>query len=115
MKIAYKSQFWIFLLFCTYLSLIPAPPETLQTYPDKLLHATGYLALYLSCALSYARQITWGQRAALLFAYSIGIEILQHFIPRRAFSMADILANAVGLTAGIILTAAVKKTGLFRA
>ena len=116
MKKIYLLQFWVFLLFCTYLSLTPAVPDALHNYSDKLLHASGYLALFLSCSLAYARIWSWRLIFGGLLSYSVLIEITQNFIPHRGFSGFDILANALGLFLGLgarsIISKAVKKTGL---
>ncbi|MCF6179070.1 MAG: VanZ family protein [Geopsychrobacter sp.] len=108
-------QFWLFFIFCSYLSLTSAPPEALHDYSDKLLHATGYCALFLSCHIAYRQQSSWYQRAGLLLSYSLAIEIAQHFIPHRGFSLADMLANAIGLLFGFLFSKLAEKTGLFSA
>ncbi len=97
-------QFWLFLIFCSYLSLTSAPPQAMQTVSDKLLHASGYLALYLSCSIAYPLANHRIRKLAALLSYSILIEVLQHFIPNRGFSVFDILANAVGLVLGLGLS-----------
>ncbi len=97
-------QFWLFLLFCIYLSLTPAPPQAMLSVSDKLLHAIGYLALYLSASLAYPLPGYTRRKLLSLLGYSILIEILQHFIPHRGFSLLDILANAVGLLLGLGLS-----------
>jgi VanZ family protein len=43
-----------------------------------------------------------------LFGYSVLIEIFQHFIPNRGFSLLDILANTVGLLCGLALVKIVR-------
>ncbi len=96
-------QFWLFLLFCSYLSLTPAPPTAMLTISDKLLHSTGYLALYLSCSAAYPQANLRTRKLLFLLSYSGMIEVLQHFIPNRGFSLLDILANASGLVFGLIL------------
>jgi VanZ family protein len=115
MKKIYRLQFWIFLLFCTYLSLTPVVPDNLQNYSDKFLHSLGYLALFLSCALAYPQK-PWQLLTACLFSYSVSIEIIQTFIPNRGFAFFDILANALGLGLGLglnfLLRKAAEKIGL---
>jgi len=101
MKAFATIQFWLFFIFCSYLSLTPAPPAIVQTFSDKLLHTTGYLALYLSCSLAYP--FATKRKILSLLGYSVLIEIMQHFIPHRGFSLLDILANALGLALGLIL------------
>ena len=104
MTILRISQFWIFFCFCTWLSLSPAPPDVLLSYSDKLLHAVGYCALFLSARLAYPAPPFLARTLIGLFGYSILIEILQHFIPHRGFSWFDILANAGGLLLGLAIT-----------
>ncbi len=96
-------QFWLFLFFCSYLSLTPAPPTVMLSFSDKLLHSVGYMALYLSCSVAYPQSILTIRKLTLLLSYSIMIEVFQHFIPNRGFSLFDILANACGLILGLIL------------
>ncbi|WP_020676094.1 VanZ family protein [Geopsychrobacter electrodiphilus] len=119
MKKIYHFQFWGFLLFCSYLGLIPSLPQALEGYSDKALHSLGYLALFLSCSLAYHQRFSWKLIFAALLGYSVMIEVIQHFIPHRQFSLLDILANAFGLTLGLglsfILGKVAKKTGFFRA
>ena len=76
----------------------------MQSVSDKLLHASGYLALYLSCSIAYPLASHRIRKIAALLSYSILIEVLQHFIPHRGFSVFDILANALGLLLGLSLS-----------
>ncbi|SDF01049.1 VanZ family protein [Halorientalis regularis] len=73
---------------------------------DKWLHAVGYATLTLLVA--YALRATTGRRialaVALAVAYGGGIEVVQTLAPFRVFSLADMLANAVGAgLAGLVL------------
>ena len=104
MKALRIIQFWLFLLFCSYLGMTPAPPAIIQTLSDKLLHAVGYLMLYLSCSIAYPLPSHVGRKLLGLLGYSILIEILQNSIPHRGFSLLDILANALGLLLGLGLS-----------
>ena len=65
---------------------------------DKLRHALAFVALWAI-----------GRRAALrpswvlalgLVAFGIGIEVAQSFTPDREASVADVLADALGIAAG---------------
>lgn len=74
------------------------PPELLGVALDRWLHAVGYAAL--AGALLYARAAA-DRRAlavavAVAVAYGGGLEVLQAFLPARAFSPADLLADALG-------------------
>jgi VanZ family protein len=83
-------QFYCLLILYTYLGLTPHPEESVPVFNDLLMHFAGYCVAAFS--ISFARP-TWPiwQRAALLIAYSIAIEIGQHFNPPRTFSGMDIL------------------------
>lgn len=69
---------------------------------DKWFHVFGYAGL--AVLLAYALWATTGRRLAvavgLVVAYGAGIEVIQSFVPLRAFSPADTLANAAG--AGLV-------------
>ena len=76
---------------------------------DKLIHVLifGLLVLFLIVGFlkqyrvqslrKYALSIT----PALVFLYSLSIEVLQIYIPGRSFDVYDLLANTVGCIAGI--------------
>jgi len=102
------TQFWLFLLAATYLSLTSRPPGALEVFSDKILHAVGYFLLFISCNLAYSPYRKLSGKILLLLCYSIIIEIIQHFIPNRQFSGLDILANLTGLTWGLLVTVYLK-------
>jgi len=96
-------QFWILLLTCTGLSLMPQPPGVFSLASDKVWHALAYGVLYLSCQLAYPRQARLSIRFVLLLGLSLLIEVLQYFIPNREFSLLDLASNATGLLLGILV------------
>lgn len=102
-------QFYILLTIYTYLGLTPHPENSVPVFNDLLMHFTGYCVAAIS--ISFARP-TWPiwQRAAFLIAYSITIEIGQHFNPPRTFSGMDILANSGGVFLGLFILALLEKT-----
>lgn len=102
-------QFYILLTIYTYLGLTPHPENSVPVFNDLLMHFTGYCVAAIS--ISFARP-TWPiwQRAAFLIAYSIAIEIGQHFNPPRTFSGMDILANSGGVFLGLFILALLEKT-----
>jgi|SRR5690606_12070669 VanZ family protein len=93
-------QFYGLLVIYTYLGLTPHPENSVPIFNDLLMHFTGYLVAGIS--ISFARPLwpIW-QRALFLIAYSFAIEIGQHFNPPRTFSLADMLANSVGVLLGL--------------
>lgn len=84
-----------------WLSLGPAGPPASIPHLDKIIHAATY------CWLALLPMRAFGQRNAAVTAawgmlfYGAGIEIAQHFIPGRDASMLDMLANTVGVIAGV--------------
>ncbi len=96
-------QFYCLLIMFTYLGLTPHPENSVPMFNDLLMHFCGYSVAGIS--ISFARPLwpLW-QRAALLIAYSIAIEIAQHFNPPRTFSVMDILANSTGVFLGLMTT-----------
>jgi VanZ family protein len=70
---------------------------TAVTGSDKLNHILAFFVLSALAAGAYPR---WGGRApgwALLLGYGLLIEIVQHFLPFRRFSWADLGADALGI------------------
>jgi len=65
---------------------------------DKLRHAAAFIALW---ALGQRARLQPGWVLALvLLTFGIGIELLQALTPHRQPSLADVLADAVGIAAG---------------
>jgi hypothetical protein len=69
---------------------------------DKWLHALAYGGL--AGALAYATLAADARTVAVVVVgavgYGIGIEVVQAFLPLRAFDVADMAANATGATLG---------------
>lgn len=93
-------QFGVLLLIYTYLSLSSSPGDYVPTYNDKLMHFSGYLVAGLSITFALPT-MPWWQRFLILASYSTGIEVAQHFMPPRTFSLLDILANLSGAAVGL--------------
>lgn len=98
-------------LFLLYASVVTppssgVPDRLLGVGVDKWLHVAAYAGL--AGTLGYAR-LTPGSRLgrrslavvfAATLAYGLGIELVQAFLPARAFALADVVANGVGAAAG---------------
>lgn len=109
MKVLLKLQFWAAFLLYTALGLMSRPDEVIDTSHDKILHFVGYILLYLSAKCAYSKRPGHGVILIALFAYSLCIEIGQHFVPPRTFDIFDLLANGSGLLVGLALFLAGKK------
>ncbi|WP_254545738.1 VanZ family protein [Halomarina pelagica] len=78
---------------------------------DKWLHALTYaaMALLVAYALVARTPRSLALAGALAVAYGAGIEVVQAFLPLRAFDTADALANAVGAAIGAVAWSALTR------
>jgi VanZ family protein len=99
---------WLGIFAVTYLSLMPDPPHPSFEQGDKFEHVAAYCFLawwFAQIAVARSARV----RLALgLLALGIGLEIAQLAVPQRTFSIADMLANAIGI--GLALRMAPPRT-----
>ena len=103
----FQLLFWVPLAACTYLALVPEPPEhPVFRLSDVVLHAAAFV--YLSGARVLAQYDQAAPRTGLytrtfvwLMAYGILLELLQGFVPERSAEMQDLLVDALGIMAGL--------------
>jgi len=95
-----------------YVSLLVAPTSGLAPLGplglvgmDKWLHALAYVGLAGTLAVALAPDREAGRVALLALAlavgYGVGIEFAQAPLAERAFSVADMAANATGASLGV--------------
>ena len=83
-----------------YLSLTPHPVALPGEHGDKYGHALAYATLMFWYALIYVR---WRERIGLAVAFvcmGIGLEFLQRLTDYRTFDVADMAADAFGVSVG---------------
>lgn len=85
-----------------WLAFSPAPPPAIDTGWDKLNHAIAFAALAFCAARGFAPQSSLAIPAALL-AFGGFIELVQSQLPGRSAEVADLLADAVGITVVLVL------------
>ena len=89
-------------------SLMPTddlPPIDISGF-DKVQHFLGYAALSTGAVLLFARLRTQVLVALGIIAFGIGIEFAQAGLtPDRMGDAADVLANTLGVLAGLLLSA----------
>ena len=93
-------------------SLLPGVPMPSFALGDKLVHAVAYAALAISWVLGLRwRWTRWPRTTAWLavVAYGLAIELLQGLTPWRRFEGLDLLANALGAAAGVLIAAALQR------
>lgn len=109
--LALIARYWralsiLSLLVLTTLSLVPLPAGSSVAGSDKFLHLAAWGLAVIPAALAL------GGRAlpliALFLMWSIAIEFVQPLVG-RFFEVADMLANAVGLSLGAWLGSALRR------
>ena len=87
----------------SWLALMPAPPNMTDLLWDKLNHLLAFTSLAL--VGYFAFQPHWLRLALALLAYGGLIEILQARTATRVGDWFDLLADAAGITLGLLLAA----------
>ena len=105
MKIAniWRIAGWLSVGLIIYLSLTPAPPQIGMENGDKLGHlaAYGLVTLWLMQPYTGLHQRTW--LVVGMVALGIALEFAQHATGYRSFEVADMVADALGVTIGWLL------------
>ena len=97
----WRVSFWSFLLVLLYFTLTPVPPKPIGLNQiDKFYHFVSFAVLGFTFLMAYSGLAV---KTVIYTSISIGvgIEVLQYFIPNRGFSIADMLADALGVIAGV--------------
>ena len=96
----------------TWEALRPNPGGSSIEHWDKLLHVLAFATLALTAALacSPGRNSNWGI-AALLLLHGALIEVVQAYVPGREASWLDLMADAVGIAAGLGLARLWRRLG----
>ena len=103
-----RGVLWTSLLLVAYLSLMPYDGHLLDNQRDKLAHLMVYAVLTVLAYLAYQRVAMLWLVAALL-VYSVGLEVGQYYVPGRFLSLADVIANTLGLLLGLGCCRAIAK------
>lgn len=85
------------LLVITWLTLTPSPGALTQSINDKLAHTLAFLVLAFLSHGSWPDQNFDWRFIVPLMAYGLLLELLQHFIPNRFFSLLDLIADWGGV------------------
>jgi VanZ family protein len=100
------------LVICWF-AFVPDPPTTVDTGWDKLNHVLAF------AAVSFSGWFAWGtahrRPAGVLLgalAFGVFIEVVQTQIPGRSGEWPDLLADSIGIAAGIAAAAAISRSRL---
>jgi VanZ family protein len=95
---------WALVGAILWLSLTPRPPEPFRFhFADKVEHFAAYLAVMGWFALIYFRRAARRGFALGFLAMGVAIEFLQALEATRYFELADMLADALGIGAALLL------------
>ena len=98
-----KIVFGLYLLIFMYLGTVELSDEVAASFNDLVAHGLGYALLMVVAVFAFANKSRFVALAIFCFAYSVLIELIQYFIPYRTLSLADIVANGVGVLIGLLL------------
>ena len=111
-KLDYLFWLWILVLFIG--ALIPgmgishAEIGRFSFRADYLLHAMAFFGIVSIFALARRHDILifkkygWMKLVVLCLVLGVAIELIQRYIPGRAFNQYDLLSNLLGFTVGFI-------------
>jgi VanZ family protein len=107
----WRALLVLLLVAVSYLSLTPAPPQTIDLGWDKLNHLAAFSALAIAASLGFptARR-TRLLLLFLIFGYGGLIEALQQFVPGRFCEWGDLLADSLGIGLGALMASVVVRT-----
>lgn len=83
-----------------YLSLTPHPVEIPVEHGDKYSHILAYATLMFWCGQIYPEQRMRMGWAVGFVAMGVGLEFLQRLTEYRTFEVADMVADACGVSLG---------------
>jgi VanZ family protein len=106
----WRAALLLLLLVISVLALSPSPPRMLDSGWDKLNHLAAFVALAVAASLSAQATPSHALRCAIgLLSYGALIEILQSQLPPREGDWADLLADALGIVSGLVLSALLRR------
>ena len=96
----FKIAFFFALVAIEYLATTTREIEIVSNMWDKSNHFIAFFTLYILLSLSY-KNMKLTIKVFYLMLFAIQIELVQHFIEGRFFSLMDVVADAIGIVIGI--------------
>ena len=108
--LTWRLGFYVPLLICTYLALVPNPPDNpVFRLSDVILHGAAFSYLTFAFVLMDRGQ---GLSAALairasvaMLAYGLFLELAQSLVPERTAELKDLGVDLLGIAVGLLLAA----------
>lgn len=115
MQLSYSHIIYFRVLLCislviiTYLATTALEFVVVSSSYDKINHFAAFLVLALLLDYSFPNYRFNSVKIVSLIAYGLSLEIIQHFLPYRMFSLLDIGADITGLLAYGLLIPFIKR------
>ncbi len=115
MQLSYSHIIYFRVLLCislviiTYLATTALEFAVVSSSYDKINHFAAFLVLALLLDFSFPNYRFNSVKIVSLIAYGLSLEIIQHFLPHRMFSLFDISADITGLLAYGLLIPFIKR------
>lgn len=96
----WRISFWLVIGLLLFLTITPTPPQPINLPQiDKIYHCAAFAGTTFLMLAAYGRT---NQIWSIYVATALGvlIEVIQYFVPGRGFSIADMLADFVGVLIG---------------
>ena len=102
----YKLLFWCSVAVILLLALTPRGLELTACTSDKINHAIAFFVLGFLSHRAYTKNYRSVLVSILIFGFLI--EMIQHLLPYRDFSLFDMLSNTAGVAAYLLLNQLIK-------
>jgi len=96
----FQISFFIGLIVVEYFTTRTLNTYIVESMWNILILFVSFFALYILLNVSFKIFTTLG-KVSMLLVFALQIEIVQHFIPNRYFSLLDILAEGIGILVAI--------------
>ncbi|MEE9574517.1 MAG: VanZ family protein [Gammaproteobacteria bacterium] len=95
--ISFRVLLCITLAIVTYLATTTLEFTVVSSIHDKINHFVSFFVLALLLDFSFPNFNFNRFKIILLITYGFSLEMIQHFLPHRMFSLLDVVADIVGL------------------
>ena len=95
--ISFRVLLCITLAIVTYLATTAFEFTVVSSIYDKINHFVSFFVLALLLDFSFPNFNFNRFKIILLITYGFSLEMIQHFLPHRMFSLLDVVADIVGL------------------
>jgi VanZ family protein len=95
----FRLVFAVALALTSYLAIADVAHTPVASLNDKLMHALAFCALAFLLDFSLPDSSFLWNKALVLLAYGLFIEVIQWRLPYREFSLLDLAADGTGLAA----------------